>query len=173
MERRKKVKVVDELGGKLKDMRYMFLAEYSGMSVAQITKVRRELRNVDGEFSVIKNTLLRLASAGTKAEALKDQFRGPNAIVCAYKDPIGVAKVIAGFAKEMPQLKLKAGFLDDQVITAEEIVRLATLPPKEVLIGRLMGLLKGTPQRLVYVLSGNMTKLMGTLNAIKAQKEQG
>ena len=172
MERQKKEQVVEELGEKLKKLDYMFLAEYSGMSVAQTTKLRRELRTVDVEFNVIKNSLLRIASAGTNAEALKDRFTGPNAIICIGKDPSAAAKVIAGLSKEMPNLKLKAGYLGAQVITVEDILKLATLPSKEQLLAKLLGLLQGMPQRLVYVLSGNLNKLMWTLNAIKTQKEE-
>lgn len=173
MERQKKEKVVEELKAKLANLNAMFLAEYSGTNMTQMTKLRRELRNVDVEFNVVKNTLLKIASGGTKAEALQDKFSGPNAIVCINKDPSAAAKVLAGFAKDIPNLKLKAGFLGNRVITAEEILKLATIPSKEVLVGRFLGLLQGMPQRLLYVLSGNMNKLMMTLNAIKIQKEQG
>lgn len=173
MERKKKEKVVEELKAKLANLNAMFLAEYSGTNMTQMTKLRRELRNVDVEFNVIKNTLLKIASGGTKAEALQDKFSGPNAIVCINKDPSAAAKVLSGLAKDIPNLKLKAGFLGNRVITAEEILKLATIPSKEVLVGRFLGLLQGMPQRLLYVLSGNMNKLMMTLNAIKIQKEQG
>ena len=173
MERQKKEKVVEELKAKLANLNAMFLAEYSGTNMTQMTKLRRELRNVDVEFNVVKNTLLKIASGGTKAEALQDRFSGPNAIVCINKDPSAAAKVLSGFAKDIPNLKLKAGFLGNRVITAEEILKLATIPSKEVLVGRFLGLLQGMPQRLLYVLSGNMNKLMMTLNAIKIQKEQG
>ena len=81
-------------------------------------------------------------------------------MICSNKDPIGVAKVLAGVAKEMPKLKVKVGFLGTSVLTAEEIAKLATLPPQDVLVGKLLGLLKGMPQRLVYALSGNLNKLM-------------
>jgi large subunit ribosomal protein L10 len=172
LERAQKQKVVEELGAKLRQMNSMFLAEYSGLSVAQMTKLRKELRAVGVEVSVVKNTLLSIASDGTRAQALKDKFSGPNAIVGIYKDPVSAAKILAGVSKEMPQLKLKAGFLGDQVITPEDILRLATLPSRDVLIARFLGLLQGMPQRLVYVLSGNLNKLMITLNAIKTQKEQ-
>ena len=172
MERQKKEQVVEELGAKLKELNFMFLTEYSGMSVAQLTKLRRELRSVDVEFNVVKNSLLKIASGGTKAEALKDQFSGPNAIICIHKDPTSAAKIIAGLSKEMPNLKLKAGFLGNKVISAEEILKLATLPSREMLISKLLGLLQGMPQRLVYVLSGNLNKLMWTLSAIKNQKEE-
>jgi large subunit ribosomal protein L10 len=173
LERQKKEKVVEELKAKLANLNAMFLAEYSGTNMTQMTKLRRELRNVDVEFNVVKNTLLKIASGGTKAEALQDKFSGPNAIVCINKDPSAAAKVLSGFAKDIPNLKLKAGFLGNRVITAEEILKLATIPSKEVLVGRFLGLLQGMPQRLLYVLSGNMNKLMMTLNAIKIQKEQG
>jgi len=173
LERKKKEKVVEELKAKLANLNAMFLAEYSGTNMTQMTKLRRELRNVDVEFNVIKNTLLKIASGGTKAEALQDKFSGPNAIVCINKDPSAAAKVLSGLAKDIPNLKLKAGFLGNRVITAEEILKLATIPSKEVLVGRFLGLLQGMPQRLLYVLSGNMNKLMMTLNAIKIQKEQG
>ncbi len=172
MERQKKEKVVEELGSKLNKLDYLFLAEYSGMTVAQITKLRRELRNVDTEFTVIKNSLLKIASKGTKAEALQDKFSGPNAIFSIYKDPIGAARVIAGTIKEVPSLKLKAGYLGERVITADDILKLATLPSREVLLGKLVGILKGQPSRLVYALSGNLNKLVLVLNSIKNQKEQ-
>ena len=172
MERQKKEKVVEELGSKLRKLDYLFLTEYSGMTVAQITRLRRELRNVGAEFTVIKNSLLKIASKGTKAEALQDKFDGPNAIMSIYKDPISAARVVASIAKEVPNLKLKAGYLGERLITADEILKLATLPSREVLLGKLVGVLKGQPARLVYALSGNLNKLMLVLNSIKNQKEQ-
>jgi len=172
LERQKKEKVVEELKAKLASLNAMFLADYSGTNMPQMTKLRRELRNIDVEFNVVKNTLLKIASGGTKAEALQDKFSGPNAIICINKDPSSAAKVLSGLAKDIPNLKLKAGFLGNRVISSEEILKLATIPSKEVLVGRFLGLLQGMPQRLLYVLSGNMNKLMMTLNAIKIQKEQ-
>lgn len=171
MERQKKKKVVEELREKLATLNAMFLAEYSGTNMAQMTRLRRELRNVGVEFNVVKNRLLKIASGGTKAERLQDKFTGPNAIICIRKDPTSAAKVLSGLAKDIPQLKLKAGFLGEKVITVDEINKLATLPSKDILVGRLLGLLQGMPQRLVHVLAGNTNKLMMTLNAIKIQKE--
>jgi large subunit ribosomal protein L10 len=141
------------------------------MNVAQITKLRRELDNAGGEFKVTKNTLLRIASTGTQAEALKDDFVGPNAVVYSYKDPVAVAKVLASISKETPKLKVKSGLLGARKIGAQDIATLATLPSREVLIGKFLGLLIGMPQRLVGALSWNLTQLMLTLTAIKTQKE--
>lgn len=172
MERQKKKKVVEELGSRLKEIDCMFLADYSGMNVAQVTKLRRELRNAGTEFTVVKNTLLRIASKGTRAEVLQDKFDGPNAIICTNNDPVGAARVIAGLAKEIPNLKMKAGYIGNRAITADDILKLATLPSREALIGKFIGLLKGQPARLVYALSGNLSKLVLVLNSIKMQKEQ-
>ena len=171
MERKAKEKVVEELDDKLKRAGALFLAEYSGMNVAQISKLRRDLDNVGGEFKVAKNTLLKIAAAGTRAEALKDEFAGPNAIICSYKDPVGVAKVLAAVAKDIPKLRLKAGLLGTQRINPQEILTLATLPSRDILIGKLLGLLLGLPQRLVGALSGNLMQFLLTLNAIKTKKE--
>jgi len=171
LERQAKEIVVEELGDRLSRAGALFLAEYSGMSVAQISKLRRELDNVGGEFKVAKNTLLKIAATGTPAEVLKDQFLGPNAIIYSYKDPVGVAKVLAAIAKDVPKLKLKTGLLGKQLLGASDITMLATIPPKEVLVSKLLGLMLGLPQRLVGALSGNLMQLMMTLNAIKSQKE--
>jgi large subunit ribosomal protein L10 len=171
LERKAKEKLVGELDDRLKRAGALFLAEYSGMNVAQITKLRRELDNVGGEFKVAKNTLLSLAAQGTSAEALKDEFVGPNAVIYSYKDPVGVAKVLAAIVKDVPKLKLKSGLLGTKRIKANEILTLATLPPKEILVGKLLGLMVGIPQRLVGALSGNLMQLLMTLSAIKARKE--
>jgi len=172
LERQKKEKVVQELGSKLKELDCLFLADYSGMNVAQVTKLRRELRNAGTEFTVVKNTLLRLASKGTKSEMLYEKFDGPNAIICINEDPVSAARVIVGMAKEAPNLKMKAGYIGNRVISAEDILKLATLPSRDILIGKFIGILKGQPARLVHALSGNLNKLMLVLNSIKTQKEQ-
>ena len=171
MERKAKEKVVEQLTDKLNRADALFLAEYSGMNVAQVSKLRRELDKAGGEFKVAKNTFMRIAAAGTKAEAIKDQFAGPNAIICSYKDPVAVAKVLAAISKEVPLLKLKTGLLGAQQLKPQDILSLATIPSKEVLIAKLLGLLLGMPQRLVGALNWNLVQLMLTLNAIKSQKE--
>jgi large subunit ribosomal protein L10 len=162
---------MDELQKKLKAANALFLTEYSGMNVAQISKLRRELDGAGGEFKVAKNTLLKAAATGTQAEGLKDQFSGPNAMVYSYRDPVSVAKVLAGVAKEMPKLKVKLGLLGMQRLGPQDIANLATIPPKDILVAKLLGLMKGMPQRLVGTLSASIMQLMLTLTAIKSQKE--
>ncbi len=171
MERKAKQKVIEELEAKLKRASAIFLAEYSGMNVAQTTRLRRELNNAGGEFKVVKNTLLTIASKGTSAEALKDEFAGPNAIIYSFKDPAAVAKVMSSVTKDMPSLKIKSGLLGIRRMNAQEVAVLATLPPKEVLVGKLAGFMLGFPQRLVGTLAANLVQLMLILTAIKSKKE--
>ncbi len=171
MERKAKQNVMDELQEKLKRANALFLAEYSGLNVAQTSKLRRDLDSAGGEFKVAKNTLLKIAVSGTPAEGLRDQLAGPNAMIYSYKDPVSVAKVLAGVAKDMPKLKVKLGLLGKQRLSPQDISNLATIPPRDVLVGRLLGLMKGMPQRLVGTLSANIMQFMLTLNAIKSQKE--
>jgi large subunit ribosomal protein L10 len=171
VERKTKQAVVSELESRLKRANALFLAEYSGMKVAQITRLRRELERVGGEFKVAKNTLLKIAADGTDAAAILDQFVGPNAVICSYKDPVGIAKLLAGLAKEMPLLKVKSGILGKQKLGLEDITRLSTLPSREVLLAKLLGLMQAPPQRMVGVLAANINKLVWTLSAIKSKKE--
>ena len=171
MERKTKQTVMDELQEKLKRANALFLTEYSGLNVAQISKLRRDLDNAGGELKVAKNTLLKIAASGTQAEGLKEQFVGPNAMIYSYKDPVGIAKVLASVSRDMPKLKVKLGLLGTQRLSPQDITNLATIPPKDVLIAKLLGLMKGMPQRLVGTLSANLMQFMLTLNAIRSQKE--
>jgi large subunit ribosomal protein L10 len=171
VERKTKQVVVSELGSKLKQATAVFLAEYSGMNVAQMTRLRRELQQTGAEFKVTKNTLLRLAASGTDAEAIQDQFTGPNAVICSYKDPVSVAKLLSSIVKEIPFLKVKSGVFGRQRLGPDDMVRLAALPSREMLLGKLLGLMQASPQRLVGVLAANLNRLVWTLNAIKTQKE--
>ena len=172
MERKKKQQVMEEMGARLKGVNALFLTEYSGMSVAQTTRLRRELGNAGAEFEVVKNTLFKIISTSTDVETIHDAFTGPNAVVYSYKDPAGVAKALAALSKEMPKFKIKVGLLGKQRLSPEQIVKLASLPSKEMLISKLLGLMQMMPQRLVNVLQGNLTQLVLVLSAIKGKKEE-
>ncbi|MCS7281600.1 MAG: 50S ribosomal protein L10 [Desulfobacterota bacterium] len=171
MERAKKEKVVLELKEKLNAVNSLFLTEYSGLNVAQMSRIRKELRGIQAELNVVKNNLLRIAIRGTPAEELEKFLRGPNAIISVYKDPVSVAKAITNFSKEMPQLRVKAGILGKKIISGEEFQKLATVPNREVLLAQMMSLLSGMPVRLLFALKWNLCKLVWTLNAIKEKKE--
>lgn len=171
MERKKKEKVVEDLKSKLERVNSFFLSDYTGLNVAQMTRIRRELRGVGAEFNVIKNSLFRIAAREKFGNALDGLLLGTNAMISVYRDPVQVAKVVTSFAKEMPQLRIKGGFLGTKFISQEEFQKLSTLPNRETLIGSLLGLFQGMPTRLVYALRYNILRLIWLLNAIKEKKE--
>jgi large subunit ribosomal protein L10 len=171
LERAKKEMMVHELRDKLQRVNSLFVTEYTGLNVEQMSRVRRELRGAQAEFKVVKNTLMRIAARGTRGEELEKFFYGQNAIISVYGDPVGVAKILTGFMKEMPQLKFKVGLLGQRVITGEEFQKLSQLPSREILLGSLVGLLGGMPVRLLFALQWNLCRLLLTLNAIRSKKE--
>lgn len=170
MNKDEKVQVVADLRKKFEGVRAAFVAEYRGINVEELTKLRRLLKDTSADFRVTKNTLVRLALKGTDKEPLIEFLEGPTAIALSYEDPVVTAGVLARFAKEQPYLRLKAGVLGGKVINLEEIKALSEIPPREVLLGRLVGLLKATSWNLVYVLGGIQRKFIGTLEAIKTKK---
>lgn len=172
MQREKKIRDAQEFGEKFKGLGCLFLADFVGMDVAQMTKVRKDLKKINADFKVLKNSVLRIASQGTPVEALKDRFVGPNAVIIGPDDAQQVAKLLVSMGKDIPSFKIKAGLIGGRVIEPSEVAKIATLPSKQALLGQLVGLLKGPEMRLVTVLSHSLSRLLGTLNAIKEKKEK-
>ena len=123
--------------------------------MAEFTQLRRELKEAGGELAVVKNTLLKLAAADSETAALEKFLVGPTAIVLGYQNPVEIAKIVSKYAKDKPDnFILKAGVLGQSVLTDKDVVELAKMPPREVLLAKLLGALQGVPTSLVRVLSG-------------------
>ncbi|OGR05044.1 MAG: 50S ribosomal protein L10, partial [Desulfobacca sp. RBG_16_58_9] len=147
------------------------LSDFKGLKVEDLTRLRRQLREAEGELKVVKNTLLTRAAAGDSAMApLTSQFTGPNALTLGYGDPVALTKVLIKFAQERPQLQIKAGVLGGQVLSAKDLDALSKLPAKEVLLAQLLGVLQAVPTALVTVLSGVVRNLLNLLVALRDQK---
>jgi large subunit ribosomal protein L10 len=169
-----KEKVVQEIQAKVAKSQIGILADFKGLKVEDMTRLRRQVHEADGELKVVKNTMLTRAAAGESPMApLTSQFVGPNALTLGYGDPVALTKVLIKFAQERPQLQIKAGVLGDQVLSAKDLEALSKLPGKEVLLAQLLGVLQGVPTALVMVLSGVIRNLLYALNAIKDQKGGG
>ncbi len=149
-----------------------FIAEYRGIKAGEMTELRRKLRDSSVEFKIVRNTLARLAVRDTDVDFLAEHFNGPVAIAFSYSDPALAAKTLVGFAKEQPALKLRLGAMGGRLIKEADIKALAELPPRDVLLSKLVGSLKSPPTGLVGVLSGIPRKLLYALNAIKEAKEK-
>jgi large subunit ribosomal protein L10 len=159
-----KVATVDELKAKVATTSTAVVTEYRGLSVAEISALRRQLRALDADYKVFKNTLVRRAIVGSSVEALNEFLAGPTAIAFVGGDVTAVAKALRDFAKSTPALVVKGGVLDGQVLSVKDLAALADLPSRDVLLARLAGLLvsplstmagllKAIPQNLAYGLS--------------------
>jgi large subunit ribosomal protein L10 len=167
-----KAAIIEDIQSKMARSQIGILTDFTGLKVEDLTRLRRQLQEADGELKVVKNTLMERAVAGDSHMALlQAHFTGPNALTLAYQDPVAVAKILVKFAQEKPQFKIKAGVLGGQLLDAQAIDALSKLPAREVLMAQLLGVLKGVPTALVTVLSGVIRNLLNVLVAIKDQKE--
>jgi len=161
--------VVAEVSGKLTDALAAMLAEYRGLSVAQMTTLRRKAHESKIYLRVVKNSLARRAVEGTGFECLKDQMTGPLAFAVSA-DPVAVAKILSEFAKENDALKIKAGAMDGKLMSLEQIQALAVLPGREQLLAQLLGTLLAPVQKFVQTLNEVPAKFVRALAAVRDAK---
>jgi large subunit ribosomal protein L10 len=172
LNRDQKSAIVAELNEMFNRAKFSVVADYCGLKVSELEKVRKELRGCDTEIRIAKNTLLKRAVADTACESLVEDFSGTTAIVVAYDDPVSPAKVLAKFAEDHKKFELRSAVLEGEKITIDNIIALSKLPTKEVLLGQLLSVMNGVPTALVRVLSGVPRTFLYGLQAIKEQKEQ-
>jgi large subunit ribosomal protein L10 len=148
------------------------LVDYRGITVPQVTELRRQIRASGGRYRVVKNSLAKRAAAGTSFEVLAAQFTGPTAVVYTGKDPVLMAKALTTFAKTTPALSIKAAVVQGRAVTAAAVADLASLPGKAELYGRLLFVLQAPMQQLVTVLSAVPRDLMNVLAAVERKKKE-
>jgi len=159
------------LRDRLADSQNLFLTDFAGLTVEEITKLRGELRKDGSTYAVVKNTLFKIAAGDEIAKQLDAFLAGPTGIVFAGTDPVAPAKAIKQFADDSKKLGIKAAYIDGKLVDAKQVLVLASLPPKIELIAKLVGTLANPLRGLVTVLSGNQSGLVRALNAIREQKE--
>lgn len=164
--------VVDEISAKMKAAKAMVFADYRGLTVEQDTELRSALRKAGVEYKVVKNTLTRFAAKENGLDGLDPILNGPTAMASSDSDPVAPAKVLSEYAKKYDKLELKAGVVEGKVIDIEGIKSLAELPPREVLIARVLGGLNAPISGLVNVLNGNIRGLVVALNAIAEKRQE-
>jgi len=167
----KKEAAVQELRDRLAGSPNLFLTDFQGLTVEEITKLRGELRKDGTTYSVVKNTLFRRAAGDKLASELDRFLAGPTGIVFAGKDPVAPAKALKQFTDERKKLAIKAAYVDGKLVDASQVAVLASLPPKTELLAKLVGTLAGPMRGLVTVLSGNQSGLVRVLNQVREQKE--
>lgn len=167
MNRREKEVEIGELQERFAKATAAVVTEYKGLTVAELTALRRELREVAGEYRVAKNTLIGLAIEGSPYLSLKDLLTGQNGLVIGYGDAIGLAKIVSRYAKEHEKFTIKGGVTDGQLLTAARVETLAQLPSREVLRAQLLGTFSRPATQLVGVLAAPPAQLARVLDARK------
>lgn len=173
MKRDEKEQLVQVLHDELEKSQAVFVTDYMGLTVERITKLRREIKGVGGSYKVVKNTLLRRATQGTPAKGIEQFFVGPTAIAIAKTDAVAVAKALVNFAKDNEKFEIQAGMLGNRTVTAADIQELSKMPPREVLLARMLGSLNAPVSSFVGVLSAIISQLVYVLKAIENKKSQG
>lgn len=164
-----KAELIKGLSDSFAGAKAAFLVDYKGMSVEQVTTLRKQLSDVGAKMKVVRNTLARRALKDYKAadEALGDKLVGTNAFVFAFEEASGPAKAVTAFAKEVEQFKFKAGIMGDTVLDSQRLTYLSTLPGKDELRAKLLGTLQAPMSGFVRVLNAVPGGFVNVLNAYK------
>ena len=170
-----KYEKVEELRGMLGKIQAIFVAEYRGMTVAQITDLRSRVRSAGSEMKVTKNTLMKIAMKEEGMPAFPDDAAyGPNVFALSYGDPVALAKVLREFSREKTNkfFVLKGGVLGDTILGKDQVIALADLPTKEVLLGQVVRTIASPIAGFLTVLNGPIRGLVTCLNQIKENREK-
>ncbi|MBK9293081.1 MAG: 50S ribosomal protein L10 [Oligoflexia bacterium] len=174
MDRAAKQEEIKNLTDKFQRSIALFIADYKGMNVEQVTTLRKELDGLkDVEMKVVKNTLaLRALETQPYSSALADSLVGTNAVIFAYGDPAAPAKTLVKYATDFEHLNIKTGVLKGQKMDESKIKALATLPSREQLIAKVMGSLNAPAQNLVGVMAAVPRSVLNVLVAVQKKKEE-
>ncbi len=174
MPKEKNIEAVSKLTNMLSRCTIAVATNYQGLSVPEMSQLRRKLRDSGIEYRVVKNTLARLASERAEREGLKSILVGPTAIAFGYGDIAEPARILADYmSTSRTSLSITGALLGNRVLTREEVLSLSRLPSKEVLIAKLIGGMQTPIISLLNVLSANLRGLVGVLNARIKQLEGG
>lgn len=166
----KKVRVA-EIVEKVAKAQSIVIIDYKGLTVANDTELRNRFRKAGVEYRVLKNTLFLRAAKENGIEGLEDYLNGTSSFAFGYDDPVAPAKVISDFIKEKNKTQIKGGVITGKVVNEAGVKALSELPPREVLIAKVLGTMNAPITGFVTVLSGTLRSLLYTLNAVKDQKD--
>jgi len=166
-----KVEVVAELAELVGQTKAAILTDYRGLSVAELTDLRKKLRAADAEYRVVKNTLFKLAARDTMPVAdMGELLSGPTAIGFAKGDPVAVAKILLDYARDHKSMTIKAGVMDGRILTPAQVEALSKTPPREVLLSQMLGSLQSPIAGFVGTLGGILSNFVFTLQAVADAK---
>jgi large subunit ribosomal protein L10 len=172
LSRSEKQQHVDVLKGLLGPAQGMFVMDFTGLTVAEVTELRRRVKEADGNYRVVKNTLSRIALEESGKKQLQGLLTGPSAVAYTSRDAVQLAKALADFAKTHEHLKFRGGLVEGQLLDAAQAKQIATLPTKQELVARLLFLLQSPMRRLVVALGWPIRGLAVNLQQIAKDKER-
>jgi len=161
-----KQQTVESLGQQFRSINSAFLIDYRGLKVPDATELRRKIREIKGSYIVVKNTLALRAAKDTRLEQLNSFFTGPTAVVYHPRDIVGLAKLLTDLAKTNPNISFKAALIEGKAAPASDIQAIASLPSREVLLSKVLFLLKAPVQRFATVMKAPLRDLVVVLKQI-------
>ena len=171
MARPEKELIVSEVAESLNQAKGVYLTDFTGLNVEDMNELRKTFRESSIQFRVVKNTLARRSVEEAGYEGLLEYLSGPTAFAFTNTDPSMPARIINEFAKKKEKPKIKALIFEGEIIDSAQVERIANLPPREVLVAKLLGTLNAPLTNLASTLNGIISKFVRTLHAIKEQKE--
>ena len=171
MPNQNKIDIVNEVQEKLQKSSGVYFANYTGLNVSSVTKLRKSFREEGVEYKVVKNNLTKIAAKNAGINGLDDLLVGQIGIAFSESDPTAPAKVIKSFVEDNDSFKVVGILFEGQMFDAAKYEELASLPSKEELLSKLVGGLNSPMSKLVGTLGATMSKLVGSLNSLKDQKD--
>lgn len=172
MPNAKNIKYVDDLSEKLGRAKGVYLTDYLGLNVEDITDLRREFYANDVEYMVAKNTLFKLAAKNSDLSGLDDYLNGATAVALSYEDPISPARVLKKFTNDHDLPKVKGIVIDGDIIDGSEFARIANLPSKDESLAKLVALLQSPLMKLIWALKSPMSDMTNMLNNLKDKQSK-
>ncbi|MDD5424172.1 MAG: 50S ribosomal protein L10 [Candidatus Omnitrophica bacterium] len=171
LSRKLKGLMVDEVAGLIKKNPYLFFVNFEKVKASKTEKLRKTLKKSSSELKVVKRSILKLALKKQKLDPLCDMAETSSGITFSKDDPTKASKILYDFSKAETNMAIRGGYVDGQVISIESFKELATMPPREVMLARVIGGMKAPISGFVYVLNGNLQKLVRVINEISKKKE--
>ena len=168
--REEKSQEVSELTQQIGKAANAFLIDFKGITVPQVTELRKQVRETNSGYVVVKNTLALIALKDSPIIAMKEQFTGPTAIAFNASDAVVLAKALTRFAKDVPAVRFKGALLNGQVVPADQIQAIANLPTRTELVAKLLFVLQSPMRGLATVLQANIRNLAVVLDQIGKQR---
>ena len=170
MNRTEKAALIEKIKASADASSIAVVADFKGMPVEEMTRLRIKLREAGGELLVVKNTLARIAFDGGAHDVIKDLFRENCAIALGSEDPVAVAKAVSDFAKTSKKLVVRHGCLEGKLLSADQIDALAKLPGKQELLGMALGTMNAVPTNFVSLLANTIRGMLYALKALEEKK---